>query len=123
VNPATVQVVATIQNMGVGPGAISIDASGLAYISSFVSGTLVWDTKTRAFVRGPDNPVCAKLAGGICRGAFAATTNQTGDIYQAFFGSMTQAPYIFVFKAGSYALTDSVAAGVGPTAVLIRTFQ
>jgi hypothetical protein len=123
VNPSTMQVVATIANMGVGPGAITIDASGLAYISSFVSGTLVWDTKTRAFVRGPDNPVCAKLANGSCRGAFAAATNQAGDIYQAFFGSMTQAPYIFVFKAGSFTLSDSIAAGVGPTAIQIRTFQ
>src|SRR5262249_24395661 len=122
-NPATMQVVTTISNMGVGPGAITIDASGLAYISSFVSGTLVWDTKTRTFVRGPDNPVCAKLADGSCRGAFAAATNQAGDIYQAFFGSTTQAPYIFVFKAGSFRLSDSIAAGVGPTAIQIRTFQ
>jgi hypothetical protein len=123
VNPATMQVVTTISNMGVGPGAITIDAAGIAYIASFVSGTLVWDTKTRTFVRGPDNPVCAKLADGSCRGAFAAATNQAGDIYQAFFGSMTQSPYIFVFKAGSFALSDSIAAGVGPTAIQIRTFQ
>jgi hypothetical protein len=122
VNPATMQVVATIPNMGVGPGAISIDASGLAYISSFVSGTLVWNTKTRAFVRGPDNPVCAKLANGSCRGAFASSTNQAGDVYQAFFGSASQAPYIFVFRAGAFALSDSIAAGTGPTSIVIRTF-
>jgi hypothetical protein len=90
VNPATMQVQATIPNMGAGPGAISIDANGLAYISGFFTGTLVWDTKTRAFVRGVNNPLCAKLANGSCRGAFAATTNAAGDVYQAFFGSSTQ---------------------------------
>ena len=124
VNPATMQVQATIPNMGAGPGAISIDANGLAYISGFFTGTLVWDTKTRAFVRGVNNPLCAKLANGSCRGAFAATTNAAGDVYQAFFGSSTQnlPPYIFVFKAGTFALSDSINAGVGPSALAIRTF-
>jgi hypothetical protein len=124
VNPATMQVQATIPNIGVGPGAISIDANGLAYISSFLTGTLVWDTKTRAFVRGLDNPVCAKLANGSCRGAFAATTSANGNLYQAFFGSSAQglAPYLFVFKVGTFALTDSINAGVGPAAIAIRTF-
>jgi hypothetical protein len=124
VTPATMQVVATIPGMGVGPGAISIDSNGLAYISGFFSGTLVWDTKTRAFVRGTNNPVCAKLPSGACRGAFAATTNAAGDVYQAFFGSSAQGlpPYLFVFKAGTFALTDSISAGVGPSALVIRTF-
>lgn len=122
VNPATMQVVATIQNMGVGPGAITIDANGLAYISSFFSGTIVWSTKTRAFVRGPDSPVCAKLGNGNCRGAFAAATNAAGDIYQVFFGSTTQQPYVFVYKANSFTLSDSIAVGVGPAAIAIRTF-
>lgn len=123
-DPATMQVQATVPNMGVGPGAISIDAGGLAYISGFFSGTLVWNTKTRTFVRGTDNPVCAKLANGSCRGAFAATTNAAGNVYQAYFGSASQGlpPYVFVFKAGTFALTDSVSAGTGPAAVAIRTF-
>jgi hypothetical protein len=122
VNPATTQVVATVPNMGVGPGAISIDANGLAYISGFFSGTIVWNTKTRAFVRGPDSPVCAKLGNGSCRGAFSAATSAAGDIYQVFFGSTTQQPYVFVYKANSFALTDSIAVGVGPAAIAIRTF-
>jgi hypothetical protein len=124
VNPATMQVVTTIQNVGVGPGAISIDDKGLAYISSFYAGTLVFDTKSRAFVRGPDNPVCAKVTGGSCRGAFAATTDAGGDIYQAFFGSSSQGlpPYVFVYKAGTYALTDSVSVGTGPASLQVRTF-
>jgi hypothetical protein len=124
INPATMQVVSTVGGMGVGPGAISIDANGLAYISGFYSGTLVWNTKTRTFVRGTDNPVCAKLSDGSCRGAFAATTDAAGDVYQAFFGSAAQdlPPYLFVFKANSFALSDSISVGVGPSALAIRTF-
>src|SRR5262249_32957646 len=56
VNPATMAVVTTIPDMGVGPGAIYIDAAGLAYISSFFGGTTVWNTATRSFVRGNGNP-------------------------------------------------------------------
>lgn len=124
INPATMAVVTTVNNMGVGPGSISIDANGLAYISSFSSGTLVWNTKTRAFVRGPDNPVCAKLANGSCRGASGATTNGAGDVYQLFFGSAGQnlAPQLFVYRAGTFALADSVGVGTGPASIAIRTF-
>lgn len=124
VNPSNMQVQATIPNIGVGPGAISIDANGLAYISSFGAGTTVWDTKTRAFVRGPTNPVCAKLANGNCRGAFSAHTNAAGDVYQLFFGSTSQnlPPYVFVYRAGTFALTDSISVGPGPAALKIRTF-
>ncbi len=124
INPATAQVVTTVGGMGVGPGAISIDSNGLAYISSFFSGTLVWNTKTRAFVRGPDNPVCAKLANGSCRGAFAATTSANGTLYQLFFGSASQGlpPYAFVFKGSSFTLSDSISVGTGPSAIAIRTF-
>lgn len=124
INPSTMAVVTTVGNMGVGPGSISIDATGLAYLSSFFGGTLVWNTKTRAFVRGPDNPVCAKLADGSCRGAYSATTNSAGDVYQLFFGSPSQnlPPQLFVFKAGTFALTDSVSVGSGPASIAIRTF-
>ncbi len=125
VDPATMQVVATVPNMGYGPGAISIDASGLAYISASGGGTLVWNTKTRAFVRGTDNPLCAKVAStGTCRGAFAATASATGRVYQLFFGSSAQglAPYAFVFNPTTFALTDSIAVGTGPSAIAIRTF-
>ena len=124
VNPATMAVVTTIPNMGVGPGAIFIDASGLAYISGFFSGTLVWNTVTRAFVRGATNPVCAKLPDGSCRGAAAATTNAAGNVYQVFFGSPSQAlpPYVFVFKPGTYVLSDSISVGTGPIAINIKTF-
>ncbi|MEP7347973.1 MAG: hypothetical protein ABI877_22080, partial [Gemmatimonadaceae bacterium] len=124
VNPITMQVVTTVEHMGVGPGAISIDANGLAYISGVFSGTLVWNTRNRLFVRGTDNPVCAKLPNGTCRGAFAATTSASGNLYQLFFGSPSQslAAYAFVYRAGTFALTDSIAVGSGPAAIAVRRF-
>lgn len=124
VDPATMQVSETVPNMGVGPGAISIDANGLAYISGFFTGTLVWNTKTHAFVRDLDNPICAKLRDGSCRGAFAATTDAAGNVYQAFFGSPSQSlpAQVFVFSADTFALTDSISVGDGPAAIAIRTF-
>ena len=72
INPATLQVEATVPNMGTYAGSIHIDSNGLAYISGFFFGTIVWDTKTRQFVHGPNNPLCAKLPDGTCRGAFDA---------------------------------------------------
>ena len=124
INPATMAVVTTVSDIGAGPGAIYVDSNGLAYISSFFGGTVVWDTKAKAFVRSPSNPICAKIAAGGCRGAFAATTNAAGDVYQAFFGDSKAGlpPYIFVYKAGTFTLTDSISAGQGPAAVVIRTF-
>ncbi|HEY0778176.1 MAG TPA: hypothetical protein VGD56_09440 [Gemmatirosa sp.] len=125
INPTTLAVVATIPGMGVGPGAITIDASGLAYISSFSGGTLVWNTATRRFVRGPSNPVCAPIGTtGTCRGASSAAATSNGTLYQTFFGSATPAlaPQVFVYTAGTFALRDSVAVGAGPAAIQIRTF-
>jgi len=123
-NGATMQVVTTVENVGVGPGAVFVDASGLAYISGFLFGTAIWNTTTHQFVRPPDNGICAKLANGSCRGAFAATTDKAGNVYQAFFGSPSAnlPAYVFVFKAGTFTLTDSVAMGAGPSALTVRVF-
>jgi hypothetical protein len=123
IDPATRQLVQKIDDIGVGPGAITIDEKGLAYISGFSLGTLVWNTRTRAFVRGPTDPVCAKLGTTTeCRGAFAAATSADGSLYQLFFGDQTHAPYAFVYAPNSFALRDSIAVGSGPAAIEIRTF-
>lgn len=123
VNPATMTLVTTIPNVGVGAGAISIDEDGLAYISGFFSATVVWNSKTRTFVRAADNPVCAK-ASGACRGAFSASSSATGKLFQVFFGSPQAglAPYVFVYNPTTFALTDSIAVGTGPSSIAIRTF-
>jgi hypothetical protein len=122
VDPATMTVASTVSGMGAGAGAISVAANGLAYVSQYATGTVVWDTKTRTFVRSAANPVCAKLSTGECRGAFAAAANANGTLYQLFFGDATHAPYAFVYTPGTFALTDSVAVGSGPAAIAIRTF-
>lgn len=124
INPATMTVTATVPGMGAGSGAISIDNAGIAYISSFSGATIAWNTKTRTFVRGTNNPICAKRgATGACRGAADAAPSATGKLYQAFFGSSSESlpPYLFVYNA-SFALVDSVAVGAGPISVSIRTF-
>lgn len=125
IDPATLTRVAVIQGMGSGPGHISIDANGLAYISSYSDGTIVWNTKTRSFVRAPGNAVCAKLTStGACRGASSAAASADGRIYQTFFGSPSKglAPYTFVYDAGTFALRDSIAVGSGPSGIVIRKY-
>lgn len=129
VNPATLTIEQTVTNMIVGPGAIYIDANGLAYISSFFTGTVIYNTTTGAYVRGPSNPVCAPLPNnGGCRGAFDAETDSKGNVYQVFFGSAASGNIpaypgqVFVYAAGTYALVDSVAVGQGPSAIRIASY-
>lgn len=128
IDPATLELERVVPGFGAGPGSIHIDRSGLAYISSFSAGTLVWNTHTGAFVRGPDHPVCAPddgQPGHPCRGAADATTSTNGTLYQVFFGSASQglAPYVFVYAPGTFTLADSIAVGVGPIAIEIRSFR
>lgn len=123
VDPRTMAVVTTVADMGVGAGSITIDADGLAYISGYAFGTYVWDTRTRTFVRGADNPVCARLASDdSCRGAFDARADENGRVYQLFFGSQGLPPQIFVYSPGSFTLTDSIATAAGPSAIDIRKY-
>lgn len=124
INPATLQVVTTVSGFGAGPGSISIDGDGLAYVSGFSTGTVVWNTTTRQFVRGPTNPVCAPIQGGGCRGAFDATANENGDLYQVFFGDPQRGlpPYVFVYAAGTFALRDSISVGSGPSSIDVRSY-
>ena len=121
INPNTMTVVTTVPNMGVGAGAITIDANGLAYVSSYYGGTVVWNTQTRQFVRDAAHPVCAPLTLG-CRGAASAAVSANGTLYQTFAGDGINPPAVFVYAAGTFALTDSLPAGVGPAAIAIRRF-
>jgi YVTN family beta-propeller protein len=118
---ATLAVLATIPNAGVGAGAIAIDANGLAYISSFYSGTVIYNTGTSTYVRGIGNPLCV-TAGGNCLGAFDARPDAAGDVYQTFFGTQSQPSIIYVYAHGTYVLTDSITVGQGPAGLRIATF-
>jgi len=125
IDPTTLTVETTIDGFPVGAGAIRIESDGLAYISSYAVGTVVWNTATRTFVRDLDHPVCAD---NPCRGAFDADRAPNGTLYQAFFGDASHTPnplppYIFVFAPNTYELVDSIPAGVGPTSVEIARFH
>lgn len=125
IDPAAMELVGVVGNAGVGPGAITIDTDGYAHISGFFSGTLILDTRNGQWVRGSDNPLCAPLADGGCRGAADAVRAADGRVYQTFFGSPSEGlvPYIFVYEAGSFALTDSLPAGPGPSGIRVASFR
>jgi hypothetical protein len=113
----------TYPNFGVGAGAIQIDKNGLAYVSGFFSGTVVWNTVTQSFVRSASSPLCV-LLNGSCLGAFGAATDAAGDVYQAYFGTQGGKPWVYVYSyaGGSYTLSDSISAGQGPSEIRIATF-
>jgi hypothetical protein len=118
---ATLAVINTYSGFGLGAGAITIDKNGLAYVSSFYSGTVIWNTVTQSFVRSSSNPLCVTVS-STCLGAFSAATDAAGDVYQTFFGSQSQAPLVYVYTQGTYAQTSSVSVGQGPAQVRIATF-
>ena len=125
IDPASMERIDLIEDTGVGPGALTIDERGLAYVSGFFLGTVILDTADRSWVRGPDDPVCAPLSGGGCRGAFDASAADDGRLYQAFFGSPSEGlpPWIFVYEPDTWVLTDSIPAGQGPATVRIAVFD
>lgn len=124
IDPEGPELVEVVEGIGVGPGSIRFGDDGLAYVSGTFVGTVVWDPATGTFVRGPDDPVCAPLEDGSCRGAFDVDLDASGRLYQAFFGSAAEglAPWIFVYEGPSYELVDSIDVGVGPAALEIHTF-
>lgn len=123
VDPVSLQVVDEIPDVGVGPGTVYIASGGLAYVSGFFLGTVVFDTATREFVRGPEDPVCVRFDGG-CLAVFDAETDASGDLYQVFFGSPSQdlPPFAYVFDAETFELADSVSVGMGASSIDIRSF-
>ncbi len=122
VNPQTMTVEATIPGFGNGPGSITVDGAGLAYVSSYSYGTAVWNTVTRQFVRTPAQALCAPSAAG-CRGAARAIAGTDGTVYQAFLGSRTQAPHVYVYDRAGLALRDSIGVSGGPLWLDVRRFD
>jgi hypothetical protein len=125
INPATMTRLDVVGGFLAGSGDIHVDAQGLVYVSAFFGGTVVWNSSTGSFERDATNPVCAPLTGSGCRGAFAAHTDADGALYQTFFGSAADGlePQIFRYAPESFALTDSIASGLGPVALEIATFR
>jgi len=125
VNPQTLIVEATVPGFGLGPGAITIGADGLAYVSSYLYGTVVWNTATRQFVRGPADPLCTPAPGAGCRGAAHASAGPDGTVYQAYLGSQTDAPRVFAYRrqSGGYAAAEEITVGTGPLWVDVRSYR
>lgn len=125
IDPQTLTRVQLVQGLGAGSTAVHVDSAGRVYTSGFFYGTTVWDSATDSFLRGPDNPLCAPLDGGGCRGAFSATTADDGTVFQTFFGSPAQglSPWVFRYAPGSWELVDSIGAGLGPVDVEVRSFR
>lgn len=127
IDPRALTVVREVGGFIPGSGSISIDERGLMYVSAFFGGTTVYNTATRTFVRGQDNPLCAPFSnakGEGCRGAFDAVADERGRVFQLFFGStsMELAPKVFVYAPTTFALTDSIATSAGPADLEVRRF-
>ena len=125
IDPRTLERVDVVGGFPAGSGHVHISRDGILFASAFFAGTAAWNTGTRQFVRDASDPICAPLAGGGCRGAFAAHTAADGSLYQTFFGSASQGlpPRIFRYEPGTFALADSIDAAGGPVAVEIRSFR
>lgn len=108
-----------------GSGHVHVSPGGTLFVSAFSTGTVAWNTATKAFVRDGSDPICAPLDGGGCRGAFSAHTAADGSLYQTFFGSASAGlpPQVFRYAPETYALTDSIDSGSGPVGLEIRNFR
>lgn len=125
IDPGTLERVDLVGGFPAGSGHVHVSQDGIMFVSAFFAGTVAWNTATRTFVRDGSDPICAPLAGGGCRGAFAAHTAADGSLYQTFFGSAREGlpPRIFRYEAGTFVLADSIDAAGGPVAVEIRSFR
>ncbi len=125
IDPGSLELVEVVEGFPPGSGHVHISEDGTLFASAFFAGTVAWNTVTKAFERDASNPICAPLAGGGCRGAFAAHTSADGSLYQTFFGSASQnlPPWIFRYAPETWALADSIPPGPGPVGLEIRSFR
>jgi hypothetical protein len=113
-----------IDGFGNAPGPITIDAAGRAVISSFSYGSIVYNTVSGEFIRGPDAPLCALTPSSGCRAASDAAFASDGRIYQTYFGSAAQSSpaEIFIYDATTYALVDSIGVPLLPSGIQVVDF-
>lgn len=125
IDPGSLELAEVVEGFPAGSGHVHVSQDGTLFASAFFTGTVAWSTAAKAFVRDASDPICAPLADGGCRGAFAAHTAADGSLYQTFFGSTRQnlSPWIFRYAPETWALTDSVASGQGPVGLDIRSFR
>lgn len=125
IDPASLARVEVVEGFPAGSGHVHVSRGGTLFASAFFTGTVAWNTATKAFVRDGADPICAPLDGGGCRGAFAVHTAADGALYQTFFGSASAglSPQVFRYAPETFALTDSIDSGLGPVGLEIRTFR
>ncbi|MYB07067.1 MAG: hypothetical protein F4Y24_12010 [Gemmatimonadetes bacterium] len=125
IDPGSLARVEVVEAFPAGSGHVHISQGGTLFASAFFTGTVAWNTATRAFVRDGSDPICAPLDGGGCRGAFAVHTAADGALYQTFFGSASAGlpPQVFRYAPETFALTDSIDSGLGPVGLEIRGFR
>ena len=125
IDPGSLARVEVVEGFPAGSGHVHVSQGGTLFASAFFTGTVAWNTATRAFVRDGSNPICAPLDGGGCRGAFAVHTAADGSLYQTFFGSASAGlpPQVFRYAPETFALTDSIDSGLGPVGLEIRGFR
>ncbi|MXV95093.1 MAG: hypothetical protein F4Y07_00790 [Gemmatimonadetes bacterium] len=125
IDPGSLARVEVVEGFPAGSGHVHISQGGTLFASAFFTGTVAWNTATRAFVRDGSDPICAPLDGGGCRGAFAVHTAADGALYQTFFGSASAGlpPQVFRYAPETFALTDSIDSGLGPVGLEIRGFR
>jgi hypothetical protein len=125
IDPQSLALVDMVEGFPPGSGDVFVDGEGRVYVSGFFFGTVIWDSSSRAFLRGPENPVCAPISTGGCRGGVSSYTAQDGSLYQTSFGSPAQglSPRIFRYAPGTFELLDSLLSDPGPAAVEIHRFR
>ena len=125
IDPGSLELVEVVEGFPAGSGHVHVSEDGTLFASAFFTGTVAWSTAAKAFVRDAGDPICAPLADGGCRGAFAAHTAADGSLYQTFFGSTRQnlSPWVFRYAPETWALTDSIASGRGPVGLDIESFR
>ncbi len=125
IDPASLARVEVVGGFPAGSGHVHVSQGGTLFASAFFTGTVAWNTATKAFLRDGSDPICAPLDGGGCRGAFGAHTAADGSLYQTFFGSTRQGlpPLIFRYAPETFALTDSIDSGSGPVGLEIWSFR
>lgn len=125
IDPGSLELAEVIEGFPAGSGHVHVSEDGTLFASAFFTGTVAWSTAAKTFVRDTGDPICAPLAGGGCRGAFAAHTAADGSLYQTFFGSTRQnlSPWVFRYDPETWTLTDSIASGRGPVGLDIRSFR
>ena len=120
VSAITPELLEVVRGMGTRPSRIFVDTRGRAYLSSRVTGTVIWDTERNEFFagHGPANPLCPSP----CPGAVDAAPDGDRNALQALAEPRAGQVQVWRNEGDSYDDAGVFTLGVGPTALQIRRF-